>query len=156
MNYTEMLDEMNAEMKALRDTYKEKSQGLMKKVFAEFFEKNPEVHAVGWRQYTPYFNDGDPCVFRCNAAYAWATNTKDTGNVNYGEYEGDEENVWVSDADYGDFNEELIPDHVEKALDELRRFLGKVSDDVYLSMFEDHVKVTATRDGFDVEEYDHD
>ena len=24
----------------------------------------PEVRAIGWNQYTPYFNDGEPCVFR--------------------------------------------------------------------------------------------
>lgn len=28
--------------------------------------------------------------------------------------------------------------------------------DIFLAMFGDHVKVTATREGFDVEDYDHD
>jgi hypothetical protein len=25
--------------------------------------RDPEIDEFGWRQYTPYFNDGDPCVF---------------------------------------------------------------------------------------------
>jgi hypothetical protein len=36
---------------------------------------NPFVHDFGWRQYTPYFNDGDPCVF--NAAGFWIRTTAD-------------------------------------------------------------------------------
>jgi hypothetical protein len=24
---------------------------------------DPDIHSFGWRQYTPYFNDGEPCVF---------------------------------------------------------------------------------------------
>ena len=27
---------------------------------------DPEIHDFGWTQYTPYFNDGDPCVFDAN------------------------------------------------------------------------------------------
>lgn len=29
----------------------------------EFFTDNPQVKAIQWAQYTPGFNDGDPCVF---------------------------------------------------------------------------------------------
>ena len=155
MNYTEIIDKMNADMKALHNTYKEKSQELMKKVFSEFFQKNTDVHAIGWRQYTPYFNDGDACEFRSYACYAWATNTKDTNNIRYGNYDGDEENVWVSDPDYGSFNIELIPPSVDESLFELRKFLGKIDDDIYLSIFGDHTNVIVTRDGFQTETYDH-
>lgn len=28
------------------------------------FEKNPLLSVFSWPQYTPYFNDGDPCTFR--------------------------------------------------------------------------------------------
>lgn len=39
-----------------------------KEVFAEasknIFDKHGDiVHSFGWTQYTPYFNDGEPCVF---------------------------------------------------------------------------------------------
>ncbi len=31
--------------------------------FQKLFEQAPEVLAVRWEQYTPYFNSGDPCEF---------------------------------------------------------------------------------------------
>ena len=32
--------------------------------FVEAFQDAPKVAGFTWVQYTPYFNDGDPCVFR--------------------------------------------------------------------------------------------
>lgn len=31
----------------------------------EVFRKFPELHEFGWKQYTPGWNDGDPCRFGC-------------------------------------------------------------------------------------------
>jgi hypothetical protein len=31
--------------------------------FKGLFELHPDVAAIRWRQYTPYFNDGEPCTF---------------------------------------------------------------------------------------------
>jgi hypothetical protein len=151
-----LFDEMNAEMQALRETYQRRGQEIFKQAFKEFFDANPEVTAVGWKQYTPYFNDGDACVFRCNADYAFITNAADYGDISYGEYDGDDENVWIEDPDYGDYQEELIPKNVSKNAEALRRLLGKIDDDVFLDMFGDHVQVFATREGFDVQDYEHD
>ena len=151
-----LFDEMNAEMQALRETYQKRGQEIFKLAFKEFFEANPEVHVVGWRQYTPYFNDGDTCEFRCYAEYAFVSNAKDYENIQWGEYSGDEEGVWVADSDYGDTNPEMIPDSVIANTDALRNLLAKIDEDVFLDMFGDHVQVFATREGFDVQEYDHD
>lgn len=151
-----LFDEMNAEMQALRETYQKRGQEIFKLAFKEFFEANPEVHVVGWRQYTPYFNDGDECVFQCYAEYAFVSNAKDYENIRWGEYEGDEEGVWCSDGDYGDHNKEMIPESVEKNADALRKLLSKIDEDVFLDMFGNHVQVFATREGFDVQDYDHD
>lgn len=30
---------------------------------------DPEFYAFGWTQYTPYFNDGEPCTFRVNSPW---------------------------------------------------------------------------------------
>lgn len=32
--------------------------------FKGLFELHPDVAAIRWRQYTPYFNDGEPCTFK--------------------------------------------------------------------------------------------
>lgn len=152
----QLFDTMNAEMQTLRDTYQKRGQEIFKLAFREFFAANPEVNVIGWRQYTPYFNDGEACVFNCYAEYAFVSNAKDYENIRYGEYEGDEENIWVDDGDYGDYNQELIPVHVASNTAALRKLLSKIDDDVFLDMFGDHVQVFATREGFDVQEYEHD
>lgn len=35
-------------------------------MFKSFFERFPEVYCVCWTQYSPYFNDGEPCRFGVN------------------------------------------------------------------------------------------
>jgi hypothetical protein len=150
------LDKMNEELSEIRAQYQKKTQQIFKGMFKEFFDSNPEVKCVFWRQYTPYFNDGETCEFSCYAAYAAVTNAKDYENISHGEYDGDDENVWVDDPDYGDHNAQLIPAYVATNSSALRKVLEKVSNDVYLQMFGDHCTVYATRKGFQVTEYDHD
>lgn len=152
-----LFDDMNKEMEVLRASYQERGQKIFKEAFKEFFKNTPEATVVGWRQATPYFNDGEPCEFSCYAEYAFVSNATDYDSIQYGEYDGDdEETVWIEDPDYGDCNEELIPQHVHDNAESLRRLLSKVSEDIYLDMFGDHVIVRATREGFDVTTYDHD
>jgi hypothetical protein len=52
----EKVKEFNAYMKA-------NGEAGIKDLFAKFFEAVPEVYAVRWTQYAPYFNDGAPCIF---------------------------------------------------------------------------------------------
>lgn len=47
---------------------------------ASLFEKHPKVEGFSWRQYTPYFNDGDPCRFGVHADYP------DINGLTYDEY----------------------------------------------------------------------
>jgi len=38
-------------------------------LFRPMFDQFPQILAVGWVQYTPSFNDGDPCTFRMGEFY---------------------------------------------------------------------------------------
>lgn len=49
--------------RALQDTIQRTTEGALVDYFRPFFEAHPEVGAVEWGQWAPYFNDGDPCVF---------------------------------------------------------------------------------------------
>lgn len=151
-----LFDQMNEEMAELKANYQKRGREIFKLAFKEFFDANPEANVVGWHQYTPYFNDGEECIFNCHAEFAFVSNAKDYDNIHWGEYSGDEENVWISDGDNGDFNAELIPESVTKNIKALRRLLSKIDDDVFLGMFDNHVQVFATREGFAVREYSHD
>lgn len=50
---------------------------------------DPEIVDFGWQQYTPYFNDGDPCTF--SACGAWVRTKQDIDD----EYTEDE---WPDDS----------------------------------------------------------
>lgn len=55
------------ELKTLRSTLMEQSQSALKVMFEEFLKAHPQCKTVVWTQYTPYFNDGEECVFRVGA-----------------------------------------------------------------------------------------
>lgn len=131
-----------AEILEMKRKYQEmmqkEGQKALKAEFAEFFEKNPSVKAVKWQQYTPYFNDGEPCEFSVREFY----------------FEVDGVECESSDYDDGFFStwSRGAPKTTVAAV----RRLSEIDDEIFEACFGDHVEVTATRKGFKVEEYDHD
>lgn len=136
----------------------DEGKAILKKTFKEFFDASPGVKAVTWRQYTPYFNDGDPCEFSAHdfeLVFKGDASKEDEG---YG-YEGPCPDGFsrevrgclpgwrdTTDAQYEEAG-------VSKAAFET---LKECHDDELLeTVFGDHVEVTATREGFTVDEYDH-
>lgn len=125
-----------------------KSQDVMKLAFKEFFEANPDINQVAWTQYTPYFNDGDVCEFGVSDIYF--TLAKDEVDLGEADYLGDEDTHY-SECSSG-------PD-VKKHARAFKTFTDEIRqlpEDIYLNTFGDHVKVVANKDGFDVQEYEHD
>jgi len=55
------LSGLSDEHEALKKRMKADAKKGLKEAAKEFFEKFPEVQFFGWHQYTPGFNDGDPC-----------------------------------------------------------------------------------------------
>lgn len=95
-------------------------------LLAPVFETYPDVKNVTWTQYTPSFNDGDPCTFRSGHTYP-GLNTDEDGE------EGD-----APDGAYG---------AVKKAL-------SVFDDDDMYAFFGNGTRVTVTRKGVKVEDYD--
>jgi hypothetical protein len=97
--------------------------------------------AVRWTQYTPYFNDGDACVFRVNDPSVLPTGAGDS----------DDDDSWI-DAWSLDDNSPL-----KTALKAFESVLDGGHHDVLLGkQFGDHAQVTATKEKFIVDFYDHD
>lgn len=128
----------------------------------------------GWTQYTPYFNDGDPCVFRVGTP--WFRTTEDAGqdeddeedgedlteslSVAYGEHPtlGERERRWNSTTrEYETVgykgNHEATHGLCVAYSDALD---SNAFDDVLLDAFGDHCSVVVRRDGITVETYEHD
>jgi hypothetical protein len=97
--------------------------------FIEFFEKRPDVFAVRWTQYTPHFNDGEPCVFGLHGIYVFPTQ----------EASEDKEN---------EYNFDCWGEEPETSLNKIEEILE--------SVFGDHAEVTVTREKITSEEYEHD
>ena len=162
-------DQLLSDQAELQRKFQTQAQALFKDITKEFFEKNPGITGVVWTQYTPYFNDGDTCEFRVNDATFTNAPVGELCDVRWGEYDGDVEGVWAcenigyvlnSDRDYYKETKDMIlaSGGVDVASCVLfNKAIGSSEmESVMQAMFGDHVQVTATRDGFDVNDYDHD
>jgi hypothetical protein len=105
----------------------------------------PGLEAIRWRQYTPYFNDGDPCEFSIHGASFKFEDSAEDG----GEYEDGFEDAWSLGYNKDPrFTQDLAD--VEAAVE------GGAFYDVLLEAFGDHAEITVTKDKIDVEFYEHD
>lgn len=143
---------------------KKEAYKLSNEVFEDWcknvFAKHTKVESFGWNQYTPYFNDGDTCIFSANTDYL---------TIN-GQYVDDSDWVGATTVtNWGTYNRETktyegkveIPNEnydkeLEQAADEIRDFLNTFDDDFYMQKFGDHTEITVTTEGIEVDEYDHD
>lgn len=119
------------------------AQKLVKAAFEQgataLFAANPELKSFDWTQYTPYFNDGEPCEF---GVY------RDEPGVNgVGGYE-------ITDGLDHHYDEKerryvttrVAPEPVEHVLQtKVAEFLGQFAEDDLKSLFGDHVRVTVVR-----------
>ena len=96
------------------------------------------IDSFTWQQYTPYFNDGDACVF---GVYA------DDPKINGMDY--------YEAGDYVAYNDPRY-EEMQAPYRRIVKFVNEFSEEDLLFMFGDHVEVTVSRDGIEVDDYDHD
>jgi len=116
--------------------------GAIREVLESIFSRHRELNGVMWRQYVPYFNDGDACTFGLHGVKAQLL-----------EGEPEELSDWLY-IDY-DLPEEKAA--LTEDLAEFESFLGECEEFLEIA-FGSHAEVTISRDlKVDVEEYgDHD
>ena len=116
-----------------QETITKEGKRILGEAFKSFFAANPQVKRVWWSQYTPYFNDGDECVFSVHGDYP------------------------KLDLGTGYLEEEPYPhDHTQASYDAASDLINEVPKDVMKAVFGDHAEITASPEGFEVEQYDHD
>lgn len=115
----------------------------------EIFEANPKLESFSWEQYTPYFNDGEECIFGVRA---------DDVNVTFEGKDLEYVSVWKGEA-VGDGVEDVED---QEALTKAVEDIGKVTrflmtnEEIAQDAFGDHCRVVVHRNGVDVEHSDHD
>lgn len=148
----EQLQSVLDSFKAAKDAMKkvrEEASAIAKQAFKEgskaLFEQHPKLLAFGWRQYTPYFNDSDPCVFGVNEP---AVLMEDDEECDI------EDNYWlyIRNRFYGEKKES----EAGKAQKAVHQFINIFPEEILKSTFGDHMKIVVHRDGrLEEEEYDH-
>lgn len=119
------------------------------KAFKEFFKTTPEVKMIAWTQYTPYFMDGDECIFSVNEMY-FCKKVIEVDNIY--DLEDDEEEIvlevpyWYSEKPKNELDAKC--QDFSNALHSAENFMQ--------TTFGDHVTILATKKGFDIREYEHD
>lgn len=172
----EQMNSVNKEIEALKKTHIETSKKVFHGAVEAFFKMYPEVEALQWSQYTPYFNDGDSCEFSVNDLNVLTSEeVEGLENGEIDRHELYENNPFEKPSDYVYRNakDEYYANQIKtwddrvakigedriKELDEgvkkFKKIFGSISDDTMLSLFGDHVQITVTRKGIDVDEYDH-
>lgn len=133
--------------------------------------------AIRWAQYTPYFADGDPCVFGVHS-YGLKGPDENAGDYEDGfstmhsheyAYMSDEAKKFYGKPASRTFNRETrkydeaddaIPGEHPEMIHQATKVLGMVDsgafNDALLELFGDHATVTLRKDKIDVEFYEHD
>jgi hypothetical protein len=127
------------------------------------------LEAIRWRQYTPYFNDGDSCEFGIREPEFYIAGTRFHTENRYGsmrdawadeyafykEASYDQSKHWTDPtrvtyfyAEPGDEIVHITAQFFDRSLQDLEEVLKEV--------FGDHVQVTYRDGEFTVEDYDHD
>lgn len=137
-----LVEQVEAAKKAMQDqggkAFDEYSQDL--------FQKHPLIQDFRWTQYTPAFNDGDPCEFSIGEVAMILTNGQVIG-------------YWDDDDEEDEDNNPIVEvSEVEKKVLEtvLSEFAKKVHalDDLLEDVFGNDVTVIVGRDGTNCEDYD--
>jgi hypothetical protein len=128
------------------------AQESFKEYLKEFFDANPEIKVIKWQQYTPYFNDGDECVFNVHDV---TFSNSDADNVSaWGELNEEREGEFAFQGTWG------MPDEMKAKKDVYDNLNGIICSsemqDIMRAMFGDHVTVSCTREGIDVDDCEHD
>lgn len=152
---TEKLNNLVSNFEAFHQEFMAKAREQFNITIKEIFDFIPEVTYVTWTQYTPYFNDGDTCEFRVGDISFTNASKEELDNVYYGEYDGEDESVFV----YPCWRKEEVPltEEQKKVIDDFTKICNsRTFEDIMLFTFGDHVRVIGSREGFSVEEYEHD
>lgn len=148
----------------------------------EIFDRYPFLGSVTWTQYTPWFNDGDACIFNSHIDYPGVNSTKDVeeGSYGYCEEPGEDFGSRSEKELYKGYDSETrrskyepnpnYDPEWEQCYTEVHSFMSSLRgprtgsgwdqeepfDSAMKAAFGDHIQVTVTRDGFEIDGYEHD
>lgn len=182
MDINELKDQVTAKLQEFEAVKQQHLEGLrlnLNKMLSEIFN-NEKIQAIAWAQYTPYFNDGDECVFGVSEPYLVLSGF-DPEDIPDDVYQFDDDDVYVTYAEVGDHLLGIYKERAAeagphqdmyiqkyKALMDMKTEYGDVEpywdalndilkeEELLRSLYGDHVQVVVHRGGVEVFEYEHD
>jgi hypothetical protein len=142
--------ELNEKLAEMQKKFTEEGSKLFEEICKDFFNTYPILHSFSWTQYTPYFADGDECVF----------GVKSVSRIN-GYSDEDDEEAQVSATgekltnifEKYSYNGKNIESEIVNELNEL---IDSAPDDILKAIYGDHCRITIFKDkAFVIEEYEH-
>lgn len=162
-----IIDNINEEIARVEEKKAELVKELyprFKDIFKPFFEKCPEVVCIAWQQFTPFFNDGEPCEFTVYDIHGYLEGEEVTGwegtfpsNVDWYEEkarEGDDYGVKRLAELAQEVGDLTRHKEISKEFNEATKFITQLPDDILEALFGDHVTVIITPEGVEVNEYE--
>lgn len=134
-------------------------------IFRALMAETQGVESITWSQYTPYFNDGDPCVFGIHLEYMTLRKESPLGILfsKFAEESG-KDLKYYSDSDVDNPPElitiacytwsKYLPKQVNDFIDKVEDTLQK-SEAILLHAIGDHMRVVVSSNGVIVEEAYH-
>lgn len=140
------------------------------------FEVYPEVNKVQFTAYTPWWNDGEECTYRCHAEYCDFNGYlhQNGGDLSKGEgldiYQDSQKEIYKQEPNpewnpdlkffkpkfiYKKHKNENYSPRAEEMVNAFVQTLTSIPHEEWKSIVGDHVFVTITPDSIIQEEYDH-
>jgi len=133
---------------------------ILKVSLREIFVDYPLIKGIKWAQYTPYFNDGDACVFSINVIY-YTNETVSEVQEDEGKCPTIWDNCWDSNLWYSTWstrvNFEGVPEELHpflRQITEVEPVIHELENELH-DCFGDHVEIILLPTKIIVEEYDH-
>lgn len=156
------LEALQQQVVDARNQMREKAKQLVSDGTKVIFEEYGDiVESFGWTQYTPYFNDGDECVFGVGELKIMAAEAEDDDREDYRYGETTRAFSSYSEASrikpsYGEPGENY-DQRYQDAYEAIHAIYNVFSIDQSIAkdIFGDHVEVVFGPDGVEVEDYSH-
>lgn len=146
------IDDVEAKLTKMKEEARALAQKEFEYASQELFRLIPRLKALIWSQYSPYFNDGDECVFGVNSVSAMSFIPED---FDFQIPEDEEEQNHFIISDYDDENRESLSELEIRAINAMSNFI-ETNEELMEDLFGNHVYVILTADGADVQECSHD
>lgn len=145
---SEKIVDMNNKIKEIKQCQVDLFNESFKEVIKEVFSSVPGLNKIGWTQYTPYFNDGEECVFGVSDPSFDIKELNDEP-----EKEEDNSNVWKWASSY-----RIKDKRPKEQYETIKAFEDLINnnEDALRSVYGDHAKIIITPENIEVTEYEHD